>query len=407
MRDVPPPGVEEHPEYTWLGRNRSRRVRLAAPIEEQFKLIFTEPARAQLTLVVDLKEQYQKKDLWVGRLCVEAVARTGPFGRRHTRLLGPPESCWSPQKGSAEREWAQERTRALLPRARDRLLASLDPFLASQPCTRPSTAQPGTSDSPRTNEKPPVPTRADAAPTDTSNPTTPTSSDRGSRSPPVVPPNRPRQAPAVDWTLILLGGGLVTALGALTLWLRVRRGPRIDLADIPPGHKHLEEMVRQANASVPFHKGVMVMMKFPHPGIDADLRQCLIDLYEAIRVELARGGLVARRADDQHYAEYLRDNVIVYQLACKYGLAVFDHSFSGGTNPNVSHEHGSMKSFGRKVGILCEQGATVSADFVGLLRHDFVIHKFPSAADPSRLEHVVDAQSVHHAVAAWMRGLGL
>jgi hypothetical protein len=119
--------------------------------------------------------------------------------------------------------------------------------------------------------------------------------------------------------------------------------------------------------------GVFLMMKFPTGDMDAPRRKCLDEIYAAISGELLAHGLVAKRADDKDYSDQIWDNICIYMLGCKYGIAILEDQLSREPNANVTLEYGYMKAAGKEVALLKEARFSLTADTVGLITKEFRI----------------------------------
>ena len=125
---------------------------------------------------------------------------------------------------------------------------------------------------------------------------------------------------------------------------------------LPTPYRHLESALKKFHEDAPVEKSVFVMMKFPSDGMEDWKKQCLSDLYNTIKDELDRYGLVARRADQKTYSEnrQLWENVCIHMFGCDYGVAILEDHVGDEFNPNVALEYGFMLSRGCKVVLLKE-----------------------------------------------------
>ncbi len=142
------------------------------------------------------------------------------------------------------------------------------------------------------------------------------------------------------------------------------------------------------------------MMKFPSKDMEEWKKKCLEDIYTAVSDELSRHGLVARRADQKTYTprRQLWENVCVYMLGCKYGIAILEDRTGGEFNPNVALEYGFMLALGRQVVLLQEsEFKNVRADTLATIPVNFKI-------SPT---NQVDTDSVRTAVSDWLLELGI
>jgi len=72
--------------------------------------------------------------------------------------------------------------------------------------------------------------------------------------------------------------------------------------------------------SIHMRTSVFVMMKFPD-GLAKDQAKLVDRIFEVIGSALGAYDLVARRADKQLYEPDLWNNLCVYMLGCRFGLA--------------------------------------------------------------------------------------
>ena len=163
----------------------------------------------------------------------------------------------------------------------------------------------------------------------------------------------------------------------------------------PDPYRHLESALKKFHEDAPAEKSVFVMMKFPSNDMEDWKKKCLSDLYDAVRDELDRHGLVARRADQKTYPDsrQLWDNVCVHMLGCDYGVAILEDHVGDEFNPNVALEYGFMLARGSKVVLLKETNFKhTRADIFATISVPFSISK----------EHVVDTTSVRNALSDWL-----
>jgi len=172
-----------------------------------------------------------------------------------------------------------------------------------------------------------------------------------------------------------------------------------DVSQIPPWYSYLQSDVSRFNEDGPFEKSVFVMMKFPDPRMTPEVIRMLEDAHRIIREELDRYGLRARRADERTFApsRQVWDNLCIYMLGCKYGLALLEDRSGEELNPNLTLEFGFMRALGRDAILIKDRAFKhIRADIVGTIPKDFSIsHEF-----------IVDEQSLREAVGHWMIDLG-
>ncbi|TMQ18809.1 MAG: hypothetical protein E6J91_07250 [Deltaproteobacteria bacterium] len=127
-------------------------------------------------------------------------------------------------------------------------------------------------------------------------------------------------------------------------------------------------------------------LKKPTPA-DVEL-QAVID---AVRGAVQQRGYVPRIASDNEYHSILWDNVELYLLGCKRGIAIVEDRYLPELNPNVAMEWGWMRGMGRNVLYLVEKTfKKTRADWGGLIEHSF------DWANP--------APDINAGVEAWLKG---
>lgn len=157
--------------------------------------------------------------------------------------------------------------------------------------------------------------------------------------------------------------------------MHVRRSAALHGVRVPAGYEHLNPHIRQFCDNSPFERNVFVMMKFPDKGsMKAAHLRLLNDIWETIREEAARFGLMAHRADQRDYHDQLWENICVHIIGSKYGIAILEDDVASELNPNVALEYGFMKALDHPVALLrssdFEHGR---ADLSGKLAKEFDI----------------------------------
>ena len=172
--------------------------------------------------------------------------------------------------------------------------------------------------------------------------------------------------------------------------------------NLPKGYEHLTQSVRRFNKDHPSETSVFVMMKFPD-GLP-DLQKALVEsIFAVIAKTLRAYQLEARRADLKTYEPDLWNNLCVYMLGCKYGLAVLEDKAAVEMNPNVALEYGFMKAMNRTVGLLRENTFKHDrADLIGKL-----VQQFRIDADPANDKLILDEKSLVQAIQNWMIDCGV
>lgn len=164
----------------------------------------------------------------------------------------------------------------------------------------------------------------------------------------------------------------------------------------PAWFHHLESDLKRFDADAAFESSVFVMMKFPDSArMTIGVIEMLDKIFIVIRDELDRYGLRARRADDKTFAtsRQLWDNLCVYMLGCKYGIAVLEDRSGEELNPNVALEYGFMRALGRDAILVKERSFKhIRADLVGTIPKEFSIGT----------DLTLDERSLRDAVEAWM-----
>lgn len=170
--------------------------------------------------------------------------------------------------------------------------------------------------------------------------------------------------------------------------------------NIPDAHRRYREELDDFHRDAPYDKSVFVMMKFSDDTMGKEQRECLTHIYLAIESELHRHGLTPRRADQKTYArtKQLWDNICIYMLGSKHGIAVLEDYVGKEFNPNVALEYGFMKGLGREVLLLKEQGFKHSrADIIGTISKNFQIDS----------PYKVSIDSIREAVAGWLTDINV
>jgi hypothetical protein len=121
-----------------------------------------------------------------------------------------------------------------------------------------------------------------------------------------------------------------------------------------------------------FYKQVFVMTNFPYPHSPAPVDAELEAVIQAVRDAVRSCGYVPRIANDNQYHAILWDNVELYLLGCRRGIAIVEDKYLPELNPNVAMEWGWMRGMGRNVLYLVERGFNKHrADWGGLIECEF------------------------------------
>lgn len=145
-----------------------------------------------------------------------------------------------------------------------------------------------------------------------------------------------------------------------------------EVVEFPPQHLRHEPLLEQFHGTGTFEKSVFVMTKFPDPNqpgaVDAQLAAVIL----AVRDAIQKCGYVARLASDVQYHPILWDNVELYLLGCRRGVAIVEDKYLPELNPNVAMEWGWMRGMGRSVLYLVEKDFKKQrADWGGLIESPF------------------------------------
>lgn len=128
---------------------------------------------------------------------------------------------------------------------------------------------------------------------------------------------------------------------------------------------HARNALETFLADSPFERNVFIMMRYlDNPRFEA--------IEKTIRRTLEEYGLKGRMAKDRAYADDLWDNVCVYMMGCKYGIAVFEEMEERSFNPNIALEIGFMYALGRRCLLLKDKRVlSMPSDIVGKLYKPF------------------------------------
>lgn len=160
---------------------------------------------------------------------------------------------------------------------------------------------------------------------------------------------------------------------------------------LPAAYRHLRaDCERFFEAYPDYGRNVFLMMPFD------DRVPLLAQVDEEVRRTLCRRGLVGLRADDRAFSgdDQLWNNVCVYMLCCRYGVAVLEDRVRDEFNPNVALEYGFMRGLGRRVLLLADHAfRNLRADVFGTLRQEFDLTDVAGTLPP--------------ALGRWIDGLGV
>jgi hypothetical protein len=145
-----------------------------------------------------------------------------------------------------------------------------------------------------------------------------------------------------------------------------------EVVEFPPQHTRHGQLLAQFHGVATFEKSVFVMTKFPDPKKQAALDAQLATVIQAVRDAVQACGYVARLASDTQYHNILWDNVELYLLGCRRGIAIVEDKYLPELNPNVAMEWGWMRGMGRNVLYLVDKDFNKQrADWGGLIESQF------------------------------------
>lgn len=145
-----------------------------------------------------------------------------------------------------------------------------------------------------------------------------------------------------------------------------------EVVEFPPQHLRHEALLAQFHGVATFEKSVFVMTKFPDPKKPAAADAQLAAVIEAVCGAVKGCGYAPRIASDNQYHSILWDNVELYLLGCRRGIAIVEDKYLPELNPNVAMEWGWMRGMGRNVLYLVEKDFKKQrADWGGLIESQF------------------------------------
>jgi hypothetical protein len=149
---------------------------------------------------------------------------------------------------------------------------------------------------------------------------------------------------------------------------------------LPPGYGHLSTECKEFFRDHPdYSKNIFIMMKFD------DKSESLKELDSELRCFLRGKGWNPVRADDKMYLKDrdLWNNVCVYMLCCKQGIAILEKYSAQEFNPNIAVEYGFMRALNRRVLLLADKAfPRERADVVGKERLHFDMESIKSIRSP-------------------------
>lgn len=140
---------------------------------------------------------------------------------------------------------------------------------------------------------------------------------------------------------------------------------------IPPNYQFLEaDCERFLRDHTHYDKNVFIMTRFVKGN------KLLEELDRELRAVLREHGFNPLRADDKMYLRdrNLWNNVCVYMICCKYGIAILEDRIKDEINPNVAIEYGFMRALNKQTLLLADVGfRNLRADIIGTLQEKFDI----------------------------------
>ncbi len=221
---------------------------------------------------------------------------------------------------------------------------------------------------------------------------------------PVIVGDLPIHPTVQDIYAIRLGTASPNAIGKAVQQIddavksHLRRSAALVGVSVTSGYEHLNTQVQRFCRDSPFERNVFVMMKFPDRASMATRHIRLLgEIWDVISAQAARHGLEARRADQRSYHDQLWENICVYIIGSKYGIAVLEDEVASELNPNVALEYGFMKALDHPVALLRSSTFKHSrADLSGKLAKTFDI-----------VGGELRAPSLRAAVTDWFKEQGL
>ena len=148
----------------------------------------------------------------------------------------------------------------------------------------------------------------------------------------------------------------------------------IQRLQLPTGFEHYARFMPAFLRDHPtVDNNVFLMMRF-RGGEQYD------EIHKAICDGMAKYGLTVLRADDKDYTGDLWENVCLYMLGCRYGVAVFEEIDVREFNPNVALELGFMIAHNKRCLLIKDQRMPrMPTDIVGKLYKEFDTYAITSS----------------------------
>jgi hypothetical protein len=140
--------------------------------------------------------------------------------------------------------------------------------------------------------------------------------------------------------------------------------------DFPPQHNRHFEKLEEFWKDGSFEESIFIMTKYPEGNspIDKQLQKVI----DAVSVCITKHHYKPRLANNKKYHAVLWDNVELYLIGCKRGVAIVEDTYKKELNPNVTMEWGWMRAMNREVLYLVVEGFDQDrADLSGLIKVNF------------------------------------
>lgn len=149
----------------------------------------------------------------------------------------------------------------------------------------------------------------------------------------------------------------------------------------------LIEQVRKFTTKFRYESNVFIMMRYGESNQFDDLKKVM-------KTSLEEFGLIGHLASDKALSDDVWDNICIYMLGCKYGIAVFEQINEREFNPNVSLELGFMYASGKRCLLLKDSRMPqLPTDVCGMIYNDFDSYKL--------------SPSIQGCIREWVNDLGL
>jgi len=163
---------------------------------------------------------------------------------------------------------------------------------------------------------------------------------------------------------------------------------QIQQLNLPAGYEHYARFMPAFLRDHPHPEAnVLLMMRF-RTGVQ------YAAVTTALRENFANYGLHVLRADDKDYTGDLWENVCLYVLGSRFGVAVFEEIDEREFNPNIALELGFMLALNKRCLILKDQRMPrLPTDIIGKLYKEFDTYAIP--------------ETVAIAISSWARDMDL